>query len=283
VSGTPSGKEKGMDAVPSSGKSSKRSKKASPATTDRDEVSISIDTTSDAAVDKAAEPATPTSTPTSTSTSSSASSFASSSTADEQARPPAQDVPVPGSIPPWTEAAEPAGSVFADRIDRPYTDNPFTAKPFGVREIADNGPKASDMLKESGKAAEVGRSPRKAHLQISRFEPWSVMKFSFMMSLVSFVVLVVAVVVLYIILSGLGVFDAITNTVNQLTQDQGAGKTSTFDAASWFSFSRIFGYTVVVGGLNVLLITALATVWSVIYNLAADWVGGVEVTLKEAE
>jgi hypothetical protein len=225
-------------------------------------------------VDRAAEPGTPAS----TSTSSSTSSSASSSTAGEKARPSAQDVPVAGSTPPWTVAAEPAGSVFADRIDKPYTD-----KPFGVREIGDNGPKASDMLKESGRAAEGGRSPRKAHLQISRFEPWSVMKFSFMMSLVSFVVLLVAVVVLYVILSGLGVFDAITNTVNQLTQDQGAGKTSTFDAASWFSFSRILGYTVVVGGLNVLLITALATVWSVIYNLAADWVGGVEVTLKEAE
>jgi hypothetical protein len=273
VSGTPSGKKKEMDAVPSSGKSSNKSKKVSPATTDRDEVSVSMDTTSDTVVDRAAEPGTPTS----TSTSSSASS-ASSSAADEKARPAAQDAPVPASIPPWTVAAEPAGSVFADRIDKPYTD-----KPFGVREIADNGPKASDMLKESGKAAEGGRSPRKAHLQISRFEPWSVMKFSFMMSLVSFVVLLVAVVVLYVILSGLGVFDAITNTVNQLTQDQGAGKTSTFDAASWFSFSRILGYTVVVGGLNVLLITALATVWSVIYNLAADWVGGVEVTLKEAE
>jgi hypothetical protein len=127
-----------------------------------------------------------------------------------------------------------------------------------------------------------GKAPRRAHLQVSRFEPWSVMKFSFVMSLVCFVVLLVAVTVLYMILSGLGVFDAISNTINDLTREQGA-KSGGLDAASWFSFVRVFGYTALIGSLNVLLITALATVWAVIYNLAADFVGGVEVTLKEAE
>jgi Transmembrane domain of unknown function (DUF3566) len=127
-----------------------------------------------------------------------------------------------------------------------------------------------------------GKSPRRAQLQLSRLEPWSVMKFSFVMSLVAFIVLLVAVVVLYVILSGLGVFDAISETVNDLTRDQ-SESTGGVDAANWFGFGRIFGYTVLVGALNVLLITALSTVGSVIYNLAADLVGGVEVTLKEAE
>ncbi|WP_233358835.1 DUF3566 domain-containing protein [Thermomonospora amylolytica] len=126
------------------------------------------------------------------------------------------------------------------------------------------------------------KSPRRAQLQLSRLEPWSVMKFSFVMSLVAFIVLLVAVTVLYVILSGLGVFDAISETVNDLTRDQNEA-TEGVDAGGWFGFGRIFGYTVLVGALNVLLITALSTVGSVIYNLAADLVGGVEVTLKEAE
>ncbi|WP_329518958.1 MULTISPECIES: DUF3566 domain-containing protein [Thermomonosporaceae] len=126
------------------------------------------------------------------------------------------------------------------------------------------------------------KSARKAQLQLARLEPWSVMKFSFVMSLVCFVVLLVAVVVLYMILSGLGVFDAISDTINSLTRQQGE-TTGGIDAGNWFSFIRVFGYTVLVGALNVLLITALSTVGSVIYNLAADLVGGVEVTLKEAE
>ncbi|WP_308209131.1 DUF3566 domain-containing protein [Actinoallomurus purpureus] len=125
------------------------------------------------------------------------------------------------------------------------------------------------------------KAPRKAHLQVARFEPWSVMKFSFIMSLVCFLVLFVAVFVLYLILSGLGVFDALTNTIRDLQ-----GKTNGnggLNPAGWFSAARILGYTALIGTLNVLLITALATVWSVIYNMAADLVGGVEVTLKEAE
>jgi transmembrane protein DUF3566 len=108
------------------------------------------------------------------------------------------------------------------------------------------------------------------------------MKFSFVMSLVCFVVLLVAVTVLYMILSGLGVFDAISSTLNDLTREQGSGQGG-LDTESWFSFTRVFGYTVLIGAVNVLLITALSTVGAVIYNLAADLVGGVEVTLKEAE
>ena len=126
------------------------------------------------------------------------------------------------------------------------------------------------------------KAPRKAHLQVARFEPWSVMKFSFIMSLVCFLVLFVAVAVLYVILSWLGVFDALSNTIHDLTSND-QGKSGGLNPASWFSAARILGYTALIGTLNVLLITALATVWSVIYNMAADLVGGVEVTLKEAE
>jgi hypothetical protein len=126
------------------------------------------------------------------------------------------------------------------------------------------------------------KPPRKAHLQVARFEPWSVMKFSFIMSLVCFLVLFVAVAVLYVILSWLGVFDALTNTIRDLTSND-QGKSGGINPASWFSAARILGYTALIGTLNVLLITALATVWSVIYNMASDLVGGVEVTLKEAD
>jgi Transmembrane domain of unknown function (DUF3566) len=126
------------------------------------------------------------------------------------------------------------------------------------------------------------KPPRKAHLQVARFEPWSVMKFSFIMSLVCFLVLFVAVAVLYVILSWLGVFDALSNTIHDLTSND-QGKSGSLNPASWFSAARILGYTALIGTLNVLLITALATVWSVIYNMAADLVGGVEVTLKEAD
>jgi Transmembrane domain of unknown function (DUF3566) len=128
----------------------------------------------------------------------------------------------------------------------------------------------------------ASRSPRKAHLVLRRIEPWSAMKFSFVVSLVCFVVLFIAVAVLYMILSGLGVFENIIQTVEQLTTADGKS-TSGVDVAAWFEPVRILGYTALIGAVNVGLITALATLGSVIYNIASDLVGGVEVTFSEAE
>jgi hypothetical protein len=124
------------------------------------------------------------------------------------------------------------------------------------------------------------RSVRQAHLTVSRVEPWSVMKFSFVVSLVAFVILFVAVSVLYGVLSGIGVFDSLQRVVNSVTSSQ----TSTgVNARAWFSASRVLGYTALLGSLNIVLITAMSTIGSVVYNLTSRLVGGVEVTLRETE
>ncbi|MFI0448412.1 DUF3566 domain-containing protein [Actinomadura sp. 6N118] len=207
--------------------------------------------------------------------------------------PPVQDTSVDNG-PAWSRSPETGGG---------------RDKPFGRREVGGSGsgpgPAAGGASAASASPGFAGtalkdrpaqtsanpsgstkpsstKAARKAQLQLARLEPWSVMKFSFVMSLVCFVVLLVAVVVLYMILSGLGVFDSISGTIDELTRDPSKADGG-LDAGNWFSFARIFGYTVLVGALNVLLITALSTVGAVIYNLAADLVGGVEVTLKEAE
>ncbi|GAA2150701.1 DUF3566 domain-containing protein [Actinomadura napierensis] len=192
----------------------------------------------------------------------------------------------------WAKPAEPSGSVSSGRTEKPPAAAAASGNSSGpgpgrtgsgfAGTVLKDRPSAAVAPVNSGKAPAPAKPARKAQLQLARLEPWSVMKFSFVMSLVCFVVLLVAVVVLYIILSGLGVFDAISDTINSLTKQQGETDGGV-DAGSWFSFARVFGYTVLVGALNVLLITALSTVGSVIYNLAADLVGGVEVTLKEAE
>ncbi|MGW4792539.1 DUF3566 domain-containing protein [Nonomuraea sp. NPDC004297] len=128
-----------------------------------------------------------------------------------------------------------------------------------------------------------GRLPRKAHLVLRRVEPWSAMKFSFVVSLVCFVVLFVAVAVLYGVLSALGVFDSIVDLVNQLGKGEQGQSSIPIDIASWFEPVRILGYTALIGAVNVVLITALSTLGAVIYNIASDLVGGVEVTFSEAE
>ena len=121
---------------------------------------------------------------------------------------------------------------------------------------------------------------RRANLVIARIEPWSVMKFSFLMSLVAWVVLFVAVTLLYYALSGLGVFAAIQRTLQSVTSSQQSPGVS---LATWTSASRVLGYTMLFGAVNIILITALSTIGAVIYNLVTHLGGGIEVTLKETD
>jgi hypothetical protein len=124
------------------------------------------------------------------------------------------------------------------------------------------------------------RSARQAHLTVARVEPWSVMKFSFVVSLVAFVILFVAVSVLYGVLSGLGVFDSLQKVVTSVTSSQ---TSAGVNAAKWWSASRVLSYTALLGSLNIVLITAMSTIGAVVYNLTSRLVGGVEVTLRETE
>jgi Transmembrane domain of unknown function (DUF3566) len=124
------------------------------------------------------------------------------------------------------------------------------------------------------------RSARQAHLTIARVEPWSVMKFSFVVSLVAFVILFVAVSVIYGTLSALGVFTSLQHVVQSVTSSQDSGGVN---AAKWFTASRILSYTALLGALNIVLITAMATIGAVVYNLTSRLIGGVEVTLRETE
>jgi hypothetical protein len=122
---------------------------------------------------------------------------------------------------------------------------------------------------------------RRAQLVLSRIEPWSVMKFSFLVSLVGWVVLFVAVTALYYVLSKLGVFHSIQASITNVTSTKGSAGADS--GGQWFSFSRVIGYTMLIGAINVVLITALATVGAVIYNLVTHLAGGIEVTLRESD
>ena len=140
-------------------------------------------------------------------------------------------------------------------------------------------------------ARRVGRAPRRppgrrqaparrADLVVARLEPWSVMKFSFLMSLVAWVVLFVAVAFLYFVLSSLGVFTSIQHTLTSVTSSSGS---SGANLGHWFSASRVLGYTMLLGAVNIVLITALSTVGAMIYNLVTHLGGGIEVTLRETD
>jgi len=170
------------------------------------------------------------------------------------------------------------------RPSRPVPPGSAPPGPATVRERVAAATKTANVRPAAVKTGNVprGAAPtRRAQLVLARIEPWSVMKFSFMISLVGWVVLFVAVAALYYVLNKLGVFHSIQSTISDVTSSKGSAGS---DAnGQWFSASRILGYTMLIGAVNVVLITALATVGAVIYNLVTHLAGGIEVTLKETD
>jgi len=127
-------------------------------------------------------------------------------------------------------------------------------------------------------SASVVRGPRRARLTVRRVDPWSVLRFSFLASLVLLVVFVVAVMVLYGVLAGMHVFSTINDQLRSLTGTDTSGGLHVN-----FSFGRVLGITLVIGVVNVVLFTALATLGAFVYNLVSDLVGGIEVVLTERD
>ncbi|MEU7485272.1 DUF3566 domain-containing protein [Streptomyces sp. NPDC042319] len=121
---------------------------------------------------------------------------------------------------------------------------------------------------------------RKARLRVSRADPWSVMKVSFLLSIALGLCTLVAVSVLWMVMDAMGVFSTVGGTISEATSSDGG---SGFDLETFLSLPRVLMFTGVIAAIDVVLATALATLGAFIYNLSAGFVGGVELTLAEDE
>lgn len=124
------------------------------------------------------------------------------------------------------------------------------------------------------------RGTRKARLRLTHLDPWSVMKTSFLLSIAFGIVTVVSVGVVWSVLGAAGVWDSINRTVADVL---GGDTAASFNIEDYVGTSRVMGFTMVVAVVDVVLITAVATLSAFLYNLAAALLGGLEVTLAEDE
>jgi hypothetical protein len=111
-----------------------------------------------------------------------------------------------------------------------------------------------------------------------RVDPWSVMKTAFLLSVALGITLFVAVTVLWAVLDSAGVFTSVRDIVTQFTQtDSSTG----VDINEYIELSRVLGFTTLIAVVDVVLVTALATLGAFLYNLSASLLGGLELTLAE--
>jgi hypothetical protein len=75
----------------------------------------------------------------------------------------------------------------------------------------------------------------------------------------------------------MGVWSKLNSNVGDLLTNNSGGGGELVSAGS------IFGGALLIGLVNIVLLTAMATIGAFVYNLSTDIVGGVEVTLADRD
>src|SRR5829696_5430413 len=125
----------------------------------------------------------------------------------------------------------------------------------------------------------AARRTRKARLRLSRLDPWSVMKTSFLFSIAAGIMLVVAVYTMWTVLESSGLFESVNDIVKSVVSTP--GDTTPFRVQDYVNTQKVMGVAALIACVDVVIFTALATLGSFLYNLAATMLGGLEITLAE--
>jgi hypothetical protein len=143
-----------------------------------------------------------------------------------------------------------------------------------AQEPAGRPPQATSRIQVGTKH----KGPVRAAMQIRRVDPWSALKVSLVLSVALFFVWMIAVAFLYLVLGGMGVWSKLNSNVGDLLTSA-SGQTG----GELVSSGTIFGGAALIGLVNIVLLSAMATIGAFIYNLTTDLVGGVEVTLADRD
>jgi len=149
------------------------------------------------------------------------------------------------------------------------------ARPAPAAHPAEQRPTGSPPAEPQ--AARPAAGGRRVRLTLSRVDPWSALKMSFLLSVALGIAMVVAVAALWLLLKGMGVFDQVNNLVGSIIQD-GDKK---FDIMDFVGFGRVVSLSIVFAVIDVVIFTAIATLGAFIYNVSASLVGGLGLTLTD--
>ncbi|MBV9922249.1 MAG: DUF3566 domain-containing protein [Pseudonocardia sp.] len=198
-------------------------------------------------------------------------------------------VPMPGPAaaapPPWNRVPgqDPAPVLVESRpleaVEDTEGPTAFLEPPAPPSSEQQQQKKKADRPPGGGGPSRGGRArpPRQASLQLKRLDPWSVLKLALVLAVVLFLIWLVAVGVLYGVLDGIGVWDRLNGTYADLVSGEAPS------GSPLISAGRVLGIAAVVGAINSLLFAVAVTVGAFVYNVSADLVGGIEVTLSERD
>jgi len=98
-----------------------------------------------------------------------------------------------------------------------------------------------------------------------------------MLGLAVAIVLNVATAALWFVLDKTGVFTSLTRTANDIV---GTGSVN-FDFNALVSLGHVMGVALLLSAVELILLSALTTLFAFLYNLTVGITGGIEVTLSD--
>lgn len=146
-------------------------------------------------------------------------------------------------------------------------------------------PDVSSSVQKKGETEAAGASsakkiaeyqPRQISLVVSRIDPWSVMKVSFLLSVTLGIAMVLAGLLVWLLLNSMSVFSSVENFINDI--DPTGSIASIID---YLRLPRVMAMSTIVAVSNVILTTAFSTVGAFIYNLVTSLVGGIRLALTD--
>ncbi len=129
-----------------------------------------------------------------------------------------------------------------------------------------------------GSSSPRRKGPRRVRLAVARVDPWSVMKMSFLLSVALGIAGVIVTAVLWMILSTMNVFNDVETVLQSL---QSTTTSAPFSIRDYVGFGRVVSLSIVIGVIDIILMTAVATVMAFLYNICSALVGGLQLTLTD--
>ncbi|MCL3778540.1 MULTISPECIES: DUF3566 domain-containing protein [unclassified Actinomyces] len=161
-----------------------------------------------------------------------------------------------------------------------------------MSEPVTHPPVSGDMSADAPASAEHGQhgqapaevraqavaGPRRVRLALTRVNALSVMKVSFLLSVATGIMLVIAAALVWFMLDKMHVFSTIQDLVGTMFDSESNAFTALVE---YMRFSRAISMATIIAVVNIVLSTALSTIGALLYNVTAALVGGVHLTLAD--
>ena len=117
---------------------------------------------------------------------------------------------------------------------------------------------------------------RRMKLSITRVDPWSVTKISFLLAIAGAIIQVVAIALVWLLLNSIGMFDTVAQIFSQTGLDTGS-----FNLNNVLNLGTVLSATTIFSTFEVVLVVVLSTIVAFLYNVVSALVGGIHVTLGD--